>query len=167
MLSRSASLDSIATLKDRYNDDDEEMISRASSLASIRDSSNKELSFKQPSQIKPKTIDVKPKQSLIETDKTLTAAAKVVLLNKKQKNNKTTTTTTTMTKKQFDTPLSAAVRAIITKKDNPPSISLTKSIDKSQKQKTQTKQQKKQIEKKAAAAKADIKTKQQEQVVKW
>ena len=166
MLSRSASLDSIATLKDRYNDDDEEMISRASSLASIRDSSNKELSFKQPSQIKPKTIDVKPKQSLIETDKTLTAAAKVVLLNKKQKNNKTTTTTT-MTKKQFDTPLSAAVRAIITKKDNPPSISLTKSIDKSQKQKTQTKQQKKQIEKKAAAAKADIKTKQQEQVVKW
>ena len=166
MLSRSASLDSIATLKDRYNDDDEEMISRASSLASIRDSSNKELSFKQPSQIKPKTIDVKPKQSLIETDKTLTAAAKVVLLNKKQKNNKTTTTTT-MTKKQFDTPLSAAVRAIITKKDNPPSISLTKSIDKSQKQKTQTKQKKKQIEKKAAAAKADIKTKQQEQVVKW
>ena len=166
MLSRSASLDSIATLKDRYNDDDEEMISRASSLASIRDSSNKELSFKQPSQIKPKTIDVKPKQSLIETDKTLTAAAKVVLLNKKQKNNKTTTTTT-MTKKQFDTPLSAAVRAITTKKDNPPSISLTKSIDKSQKQKTQTKQQQKQIEKKAAAAKADIKTKQQEQVVKW
>ena len=53
MLSRSASLDSIA----KYND--EEMISRPSSVASIRDS---QLSFKQPIKlIKPKpTIVVKP-----------------------------------------------------------------------------------------------------------
>ena len=184
MLSRLASLDSIATLKHEYND--EEMISRPSSVASIRDS-NRELSFRQPIKlIKPKaTIDVKPKQPLIETannktnDKPLTAAVKA-LKNKEVKYVKSSV-------KPTDTPLSAAVRSLIEKKQkpklapkpiNPPTISLSKSIDQKQikkivdaKQKktttTTTKQQEQIIKKKAATAKADIKTKQQEQVVKW
>ena len=183
MLSRSASLDSIATLKHEYND--EEMLSRPSSVASIRDS-NRDLSFKQPIKlIKPKTtINVKPKQPVIETvnsksnDKPFTAA-KAVLKNKEVKNVKSSV-------KPTDTPLSAAVRSLIEKKQkpklapkpiNPPTISLSKSIDQKQikkivdaKQKkttTTTKQQEQIIKKKAAAAKADIKTKQQEQVVKW
>ena len=168
MLSRSASLDSIA----KYND--EEMISRPSSVASIRDS------FKQPIKlIKPKTtIVVKPKQPLIETvntktnQKTLTAAAKAVLKNKEVKNIKSIV--------KPDTQLSAAVRLqkLTPKTIKPPTISLSKSIDKSKKiakakqeqKKTATsttKQQEQIIKKKAAAAKADIKTKQQEQVVKW
>ena len=159
MLSRSASLDSIA----KYND--EEMISRPSSVASIRE--DFQLSFKQPIKlIKPKpTIVVKPKQPLIETvntktnEKTLTAAAKAVLKNKEVKNIKSTVKTDTS--KQ-------TVKTI-----KPPTISLSKSIDKSQKQRTKKREQKtptptpKQQKQKAAAAKADIKTKQQEQVVKW
>ena len=168
MLIRSTSLDSIA----KYND--EEMISRPSSVASIRDS------FKQPIKlIKPKTtIVVKPKQPLIETvntktnEKTLTAAAKAVLKNKEVKNIKSIV--------KPDTQLSAAVRLqkLTPKTIKPPTISLSKSIDKSKKiakakqeqKKTATsttKQQEQIIKKKAAAAKADIKTKQQEQVVKW
>ena len=146
MLSRSASLDSIV----RYND--QEMISRPSSAASIRE---QPIKF-----IKPKpTIVVKPKQSLIETvntksnEKILTAAAKAVIKNKQAKNIKSTVKT------------DKKVTVI-----KPPTISLSKSIDKSQKQiikkkiSTPTAKEQKQ---KAAAAKADIKTKQQEQVVKW
>ena len=145
------------------------MISRPSSVVSICDS---QLSFKQPIKlIKPKpTIVVKPKQPLIETvntktnEKTLTAAAKAVLKNKEVKNIKSTVKTDTTKQK---------VTVI-----KPPTISLSKSIDKSQKKITKkreqkktpiptTKQQQQIIKKKAAAAKADIKTKQQEQVVKW
>ena len=148
MLSRSASLDSIV----RYND--QEMISRPSSVASIREQSIK---F-----IKPKpTIVVKPKQPLIETvntksnEKILTAAAKAVIKNKQAKNIKSTVKTDKTKQKVTVIKL--------------PTISLSKSIDKSQKQiikkkiPTQTAKERKQ---KAAAAKADIKTKQQEQVVK-
>ena len=159
MLSTSASLDSIV----RYNN--QEMISRPSSAASIRDS---QLPFKQPIKlIKPKpTIVVKPKQPLIETvntktnEKTLTAAAKAVLKNKEAKNIKSTVKTDTPKQK---------VTVI-----KPPTVSLRKSIDKSQKQITKKKEQNKtpiptpkQQKQNAAAAKADIKTKQQEQVVKW
>ena len=149
MLSRSASLDSIV----RYND--QEMISRPSYVASIRE---QPIKF-----IKPKpTIVVKPKQPLIETvntksnEKILTAAAKAVIKNKQPKNIKSTVKTDTTKQK---------VTVI-----KPPTISLSKSIDKSQKQiikkkkPTPTAKEQKQ---KAAAAKADIKTKQQEQVVKW
>ena len=153
MLSRSASLDSIV----RYND--QEMISRPSSVASIRE---QPIKF-----IKPKpTIVVKPKQPLIETvttkpnEKTLTAAAKAVLKNKEAKNIKSTVKTDTAKQK---------VTVI-----KPPTISLSKSIDKSQKQITKKREQKKtptptpkQQKQNTAAAKADIKTKQQEQVVKW
>ena len=110
MLSRSASLDSIV----RYND--QEMISRSSSVASIRE---QPIKF-----IKPKpTIVVKPKQPLIETvntksnEKILTAAAKAVIKNKQAKNIKSTVKT------------DKKVTVI-----KPPTISLSKSIDKSQKQ---------------------------------
>ena len=183
MLSRSASLDSIATLSK-----DEEMISRPSSAASIHKSNNEFKMIKPIKLIKPTSgLEVKPKQPLIETDltikkndKILTTAAKAVLKNKEAKTIKSA-------KKPSDTPLSAAVRSVIEKKQkpklapkpiNPPTISLSKSIDQKQikkivdaKQKktttTTTKQQEQIIKKKAAAAKADIKTKQQEQVVKW
>ena len=81
MLSRSASLDSIV----RYND--QGMISRPSSVASIRE---QPIKF-----IKPKpTIVVKQKQPLTETvntksnEKILTAAAKAVIKNKQAKNIK-------------------------------------------------------------------------------
>ena len=118
MLSRSASLDSIV----RYND--EEMISRPSSVAPIRE---QPIKF-----IKPKpSIVVKPKQPLIETvntksnEKTLTAAAKAVLKNKQAKNIKSTVKTDT-----------AKQKVTVMK---PPTISLSKSIDKSQKLKREQK----------------------------
>ena len=150
MLRRSASLDSIV----RYND--QEMISRPSSAASIRE---QPIKF-----IKPKpTIVVKPKQPLIETvntktnEKTLTAAAKTVLKNKEAKNIKSNVKTNVPKQK---------VTVI-----KPPTVSLSKSIDKSQKPKKEQKKTPtptpKQQKQKAAAAKANIKTKQQEQVVKW
>ena len=113
MLSRSASLDSIV----RYND--QEIISRPSSVASIRE---QPIKF-----IKPKpTIVVKPKQPLIETvntksnEKILTTAAKAVIKNKQAKNIKSAVKTDTTKQK---------VTVI-----KPPTISLSKSIDKSQKQ---------------------------------
>ena len=156
MLSRSASLDSIATPKH-----DVEMISRPSSVESIHNS-NRQLSFRQPIKlIKPKTtVDVKPKQPLIKTvnsiktnDKPLTAAAKAVLKNKEAK----------------------TVKAKAVKTITPPTTSLTKSIEEQIVKKRaaaaraaiKTKQQEQIIKKKTAAAKADKKTKQQEQVVKW
>ena len=143
MLSRSASLDSIATVKNEYND--EEMLSRPSSLASLQE---RPIKF-----IKPKTtIDVKPKQAL---NAPLTAAAKAVLQNK---NTKPKTKPAAL-----DTPLASAVRSILTSKPNrPPTVSLSKSIDKSQ-----VLLGKKQQQKKTEAAKVDKKVKQQEQVVKW
>ena len=150
MLSRSASLDSIV----RYND--QEMISRPSSAASIRE---QPIKF-----IKPKpTIVVKPKQPLIKTvntktnEKTLTAAAKAALKNKEAKNIKSNVKTNIPKQK---------VTVI-----KPPTVSLSKLIDKSQKPKKEQKKTPtptpKQQKQKAAAAKADIKTRQQEQVVKW
>ena len=107
MLSRSASLESIAT--PRY---DVKMISRPSSTESIHNF-NKESSFRQPIKlIKPKTtVDVKPKQPLIKTvnsiktnDEPLTAAAKAVLKNKKLKAKavKTITPPTTSLSKSIE-----------------------------------------------------------------
>ena len=178
MLSRSASLDSISTMKREYND--EEMISRPPSVASIRDSinSNIDLSFSKPNwtiqkniknwqnekpiklirKVEP-TIDLKPKQVLIvEADKTndkpLTAAAKAVIKNKEIIKPPTV----------VKTPLARSVLNHIEKNKpklapkpkNPPTISLINSIEK-----------KPMSKKKAAAAKADLKTKQQETVARW
>ena len=147
MLSRSASLDSISTMKREYND--EEMISRPPSVSSIRDSinSNIDLSFKQSiinkkpikliSKVKP-TIDVKPKQELIvavnkTNDKPLTAAAKALVKNKEVMKQKTKI-------KEPTTPLAKSVLNIIKKEKskpklapkptNLPTVSLINSIEK-------------------------------------
>ena len=90
-------------------------------------------------------------------EKTLTAAAKAVLKNKEAKNIKSNVKTNVPKQK---------VTVI-----KPPTVSLSKSIDKSQKPKKEQKKTPtptpKQQKQKAAAAKANIKTRQQEQVVKW
>ena len=165
MLSRSASLDSISTMKREYND--EEMVSRPPSVSSIRDANNSniELSFKQPvintkpikliNKEKP-TINVKPKQEVKvkSNDKPLTAAAKVVIKNKEIMQNKMMKPTITTT------PLAKAVLNVVrqekSKLKNPPTVSLINSIEK-----------KSIVKKKEAAAKVDLKTKQQEEVAKW
>ena len=174
MLSRSASLDSISTMKREYTD--QEMISRPPSVSSIRDSINTdiEMSFKQPIVKKkpikfvnkaalPKPpIGVKPKQALIgpvkdtiakTTDKPLTAAAKAVLRNKQP--------ITPAAKVVLNTKLKQTNKPKLPPKPtitNPPTVSLIKSIDNSKKPITK---------KQAAAIKADSKKKQEEQVVRW
>ena len=176
MLSRSASLDSISTMKREYND--EEMISRPPSVSSIRDSVNTdiEMSFvkkpntkinkpikfinkvpptKPPVNVKPKEALIKPvKDAIAKTaDAPLTAAAKAVVRNKQ--------------------PITPAAKVVLGTKSrqiakptqpikNPPIISLNKSIDNS---KTLT--QRKPTKKQAAAIKADVKKKQQEEVIRW
>ena len=176
MLSRSASLDSISTMKREYND--EEMISRPPSVSSIRDSVNTdiEMSFvkkpntkinkpikfinkvpptKPPVNVKPKEALIKPVKDAIAktTDAPLTAAAKAVVRNKQ--------------------PITPAAKVVLGTKSrqiakptqpikNPPIISLNKSIDNS---KTLT--QRKPTKKQAAAIKADVKKKQQEEVIRW
>ena len=180
MLSRSASLDSISTMKREYTD--EEMISRPPSVASICNFINtdiemplvKQANIKLNKPIKfisklssPKPPPgVKPKQALIgsvkdtiakTTDEPLTAAAKAVLRNKQ--------------------PITPAAKVVLGTKSqqitkpklpakpirNPPTISLNKSIDNS---KTLT-QRKPITKKQAAAIKADVKKKQQEEVIRW
>ena len=164
MLSRSASLDSISTMKREYTD--QEMISRPPSVSSIRDSINTdiEMSFKQPIVKKkpikfvnkaalPKPpIGVKPKQALIgpvkdtiakTTDKPLTAAAKAVLRNKQP--------ITPAAKVVLNTKLKQANKPKLPPKPtitNPPTVSLINSIDNSKKPITK---------KQAAAVKADVK----------
>ena len=136
-----------------------EMISRPSSIESIHNF-NKESSFRQPIKlIKPKTtVDVKPKQPLIKTVNSI---------------------------KTNDEPLTAAAKVVLKNKNEaktakavktitPPTTSLTKSTEEQIVKKRaaaaraaiKTKQQEQIIKKKTAAAKADEKTKQQEQVVK-
>ena len=164
MLSRSASLDSISTMKREYTD--QEMISRPPSVSSIRDSINTdiEMSFKQPIVKKkpikfvnkaalPKPpIGVKPKQALIgpvkdtiakTTDKPVTAAAKAVLRNKQP--------ITPAAKVVLNTKLKQANKPKLPPKPtitNPPTVSLINSIDNSKKPITK---------KQAAAVKADVK----------
>ena len=174
MLSRSASLDSISTMKHEYTD--QQMISRPPSVSSICDSTNAdiEMSCKQPIVKKkpikfvnkaalPKPpIGVKSKQALIgpvkdtiakTTDKPLTAAAKAVLRNKQP--------ITPAAKVVLNTKLKQTNKPKLPPKPtitNPPTVSLIKSIDNSQKPITK---------KQAAAIKADSKKKQEAQVVRW
>ena len=174
MLSRSALLDSISTMKHEYTD--EEMISRPPSVSSTRDSINTdiEMLFKQPIVKKkpikfvnkaalPKPpIGVKPKQALIgpvkdtiakTTDKPLTAAAKAVLRNKQP--------ITPAAKVILNTKLKQANKPKLAPKPtitNLPTVSLINSIDNSKKPITK---------KQAAAVKADMKKNQEEQVIRW
>ena len=166
MLSRSASLDSISTMKREYND--QEMISRPPSVSSIRDSinadiempfvkqttvkKNKPIKFVNKAPLLKPSISVKPKQALIgpvkdtiakTTDKPLTAAAKAVLRNKQP--------ITPAAKVVLNAKLQQANKPKLPPKPtitNLPTVSLIKSIDNSWKLITK---------KQAAAAKADAK----------
>ena len=173
MLSRSASLDSISTMKREYSD--QEMISRPPSVSSIRDSvnTNIEMSFKQPivkkkpikfvnkkTFVKP-PVGVKPREALIgpvkdtvvkSTDTPLSAAVKSYI--------KSIQTLTPAAKVVLDKKLKQGNKPKLPPKPirNPPTVSLIKSIDHA----------KKPISKKQATAlKADVKKKQEEQVVRW
>ena len=184
MMSRSASLDSISAMKREYSD--QEMISRPPSVSSIRDSikTNIDLSFEQPF-APPKPIKVIEKNkrqeketlltpkvkvtSKVETPKitpkvtseavkkktSLTPAAKTVIAKREEKENgkiKPTVVTT-----PFVDVLKEIQKKRKAKKINdPPTISLTTSIEK-----------KSTIKKKTATAKADSKIKRKELVAKW
>ena len=185
MLSRSASLDSISTMKREYSD--QEMISRPPSVSSIRNSikSNIDLSFEQPfatpkpikviqkwqeketlltpkvkvtSKVEGKitpTITAQVKSEVVKKKTPLTAAAKAVI-EKREEKEKGKIKPTVVT-----TPLAIDVLKEIKKKreskiKDPPTISLVNSIEK-----------KSTAKKKAAAAKADSKMKHQELVAKW
>ena len=151
MLSRSTSLDSISTMKREY--DDQEMISRPPSVSSIRDSikTNIDLSFKQPVVVKNPIKIATKKKSTIEISKP------------KPKPNVEIPKSTKPKPKPLPKPekvkLTPAARVVLEKKIkpltkiiSPPTVSLVSSIEN---------------KKKIAAAKADSKTKKQEQLIKW
>ena len=151
MLSRSTSLDSISTMKREY--DDQEMISRPPSVSSIRDSikTNIDLSFKQPVVVKNPIKIATKKKSTIEISKP------------KPKPNVEIPKSTKPKPKPLPKPekvkLTPAARVVLEKKIkpltkiiSPPTVSLVSSIEN---------------KKKTAAAKADSKTKKQEQLIKW
>ena len=168
MISRSNSLDSISTMKREYND--HEMISRPPSVSSIQDSIKKniDLSFKQPiATNKPvklvkdenSIIDVKPKQDKIPA---LNAAQKAVIAKGARPK-----TTDIKKKSVVTTPLARAVLNTINKQKvppKPPTLSLNQSIEKP---KLNAAQREVLNKKKNKAAKADIKKKREEQVVRW
>ena len=198
MLSRSASLDSISTMKREYND--QEMISRPPSVSSIRNSinSNINLSFEQPFatpepvKLIKKNIDKRQeKETLlplkvayrVKTPKVKSETAEIVSETPKI----TAQVTSTVVKKK--TPLTAAAKAIIAKKEEkekgkikptvvstPLAVDILKKIKKKREGKIKDPptislvnsiEKKSTVKKKAAAAKADSKIKHQELVVKW
>ena len=151
MLSRPTSLDSFSTMKREY--DDQEMISRPPSVSSIRDSikTNIDLSFKQPVVVKNPIKIATKKKSTIEISKP------------KPKPNVEIPKSTKPKPKPLPKPekvkLTPAARVVLEKKIKPlteiislPTVSLVSSIEN---------------KKKTAAAKADSKTKKQEQLIKW
>ena len=184
MISRSASLDSISTMKREYSD--QEMISRPPSVSSIRDSikTNIDLSFEQPF-TPPKPIKVIEKNkrqeketlltpkvkvtSKVETPKitpkvtseavkkktSLTPAAKTVIAKREEK-EKGKIKPTVVTTPFVDVLKEIKKKREAKKINDPPTISLVNSIEK-----------KSTIKKKTAAAKADSKIKHQELVAKW
>ena len=182
MLSRSASLDSISAMKREYTD--KEMISRPPSVSSIRSSINADIEMplvKQATVTKTKPIKfiskaaplkppvgVKPKQALIgpvkdtiakPTDKPLTAAAKAVLRNKQPITPAAKVVLGTKSQ-QITKPKIPPKPKPKLKITNPTTISLNNSIDKRKYDKPITKKQ-------AAATKADVRKKQEEEVIRW
>ena len=183
MLSRSASLDSISTMKREYSD--QEMISRPPSVSSIRNfnKSNIDLSFEEPF-APPKPIKVIEKNKRQEKETLLTPKVKVT--SKVETPKITAQVTSEAVKKK--TSLTPAAKTVIAKREekekgkikptvvttpfvdvlkeikkkreakikDPPTFSLVNSIEK-----------KSTIKKKTAAAKADSKIKHQELVAKW
>ena len=188
MLSRSASLDSISTMKREYSD--QEMISRPPSVSSIRNSikSNIDLSFEQPIAT-PKPIKVIQKniEKLQEKETLLTPKVKITSKVESKTPKITAQVTSEVVKKK--TPLTYAAKALIEKRKEkekgkikptvvttPLAIDVLKEIKKKRESKIKDPptislvnsiEKKSSIKKKTAAAKADSKIKHQELVAKW
>ena len=194
MLSRSASLDSISTMKREYSD--QEMISRPPSVSSIRDSikSNINLSFDQPIAT-PKPIKVIEKNIKNWQEKETLLTPKVKVTSKVETNitpkvtpKITNQVTSEVVRKK--TPLTAAAaKAVIAKREEkekgkikptvvttPLAVDVLKEIKKKRESKIKDPptislvnsiEKKSTFKKKTAAAKADSKIKHQELVAKW
>ena len=188
MLSRSASLDSISTMKREYSD--QEMISRPPSVSSIRNSikTNIDLSFEQPIATR-KPIKVIEKNKRQEKETLLTPKVKVTSKVETPKITPQVTPKVTSEVVKKKTPLTAAAKTVIAKREEKekgkikPTVVTTPFVDvlkeiKKKKEAAKLKdpptvsltnsiEKKSTIKKKTAAAKADSKIKHQELVAKW
>ena len=189
MLSRSASLDSISTMKREYSD--QEMISRPPSVSSICDSikSNINLSFEQPiATRKPIKVIEKNIKKWQEKETLLTPKVKVTSKVESKITPKITAQVTSEVVKK-KTPLTAAAKTVIAKREEkekgkikptvvttPSAVDVLKEIKKKRESKIKDPptislvnsiEKKSTIKKKTAAAKADSKIKHQELVAKW
>ena len=189
MLSRSASLDSISTMKREYSD--QEMISRTPSVSPIRDSikSNINLSFEQPiATRKPIKIIQKNIEKRQEKETLLTPKVKVTSKVESKITPKITAQVTSEVVKK-KTSLTAAAKTVIAKREEkekgkikptvvttPSAVDVLKEIKKKREAKIKDPptislvnsiEKKSTIKKKTAAAKADSKIKHQELVAKW
>ena len=188
MLSRSASLDSISTMKREYSD--QEMISRPPSVSSIRDSikSNINLSFEQPFAT-PKPIKVIEKNKRQEKETLLTPKVKVTSKVETPKITPQVTPKVTSEAVKKKTSLTPAAKTVIAKREEkekgkikptvvttPFAVDILKEIKKKREAKIKDPptvslvnsiEKKSTIKKKTAAAKADSKIKHQELVAKW
>ena len=187
MLSRSASLDSISTMKREYSD--QEMISRPPSVSSIRDfnKSNIDLSFEEPF-APPKPIKVIKKKKRQEKETLLTPKVKVTSKVETPKITPQVTPKVTSEAVKKKTSLTPAAKTVIAKREEKekgkikPTVVTTPFVDvlKEIKKKREPKindpptislvnsiEKKSTIKKKTAAAKADSKIKHQELVAKW
>ena len=188
MLSRSASLDSISTMKREYSD--QEMISRPPSVSSIRNfnKSNIDLSFEEPF-APPKPIKVIEKNKRQEKETLLTPKVKVTSKLETPKITPQVTPKVTSEAVKKKTSLTPAAKTVIAKREEKekgkikPTVVTTPFVDvlKEIKKKREAKkindpptislvnsiEKKSTIKKKTAAAKADSKIKHQELVAKW
>ena len=188
MLSRSASLDSISTMKREYSD--QEMISRPPSVSSIRNfnKSNIDLSFEEPF-APPKPIKVIEKNKRQEKETLLTPKVKVTSKVETPKITPQVTPKVTSEAVKKKTPLTPAAKTVIAKREEKekgkikptvvttPFVDVLKEIKKKKEAKklkdpptvslTSSIEKKSTVKKKTAAAKADSKIKHQELVAKW
>ena len=189
MISRSASLDSISTMKREYSD--QEMISRPPSVSSIRDSikSNINLSFEQPiATRKPIKVIEKNIKKWQEKETLLTPKVTSKVETPKVETPQVTPKVTSEAVKK-KTSLTPAAKTVIAKREEKekgkikPTVVTTPFVDvlKEIKKKREAKkindpptislvnsiEKKSTIKKKTAAAKADSKIKHQELVAKW
>ena len=189
MMSRSASLDSISTMKREYSD--QEMISRPPSVSSIRDSikSNINLSFEQPiATRKPIKVIEKNIKKWQEKETLLTPKVTSKVETPKVETPQVTPKVTSEAVKK-KTSLTPAAKTVIAKREEKekgkikPTVVTTPFVDvlKEIKKKREAKkindpptislvnsiEKKSTIKKKTAAAKADSKIKHQELVAKW
>ena len=188
MMSRSASLDSISTMKREYSD--QEMISRPPSVSSIRDSikSNINLSFEEPF-APPKPIKVIEKNKRKEKETLLTPKVTSKVETPKVTPQVTPKVTSEDAVKK-KTSLTPAAKTVIAKREEKekgkikptvvttPFVDVLKEIKKKKKEAKKINdpptislvnsiEKKSTIKKKTAAAKADSKIKHQELVAKW